>query len=117
MDLAALEAAVTDETACVLVQSPNFFGTIEDVAAIAEIAHKKGALLIVVDCGGGVAGDCEAAGGGGYCFDGGAVVWRGGGLWRAVLRRDCVRRRSFCGRCRDGLWARRRIRTASADLC
>jgi glycine dehydrogenase subunit 1 len=47
VDLKALEAAVTDETAAVLVQSPNFFGTIEDVAAIAEIAHKKGALLIV----------------------------------------------------------------------
>jgi glycine dehydrogenase subunit 1 len=31
----------------VLVQSPNFFGVIEDVAAIAEIAHKKGALLVV----------------------------------------------------------------------
>ena len=30
-----------------LIQSPNFFGTIEDVAAIAEIAHAKGALLIV----------------------------------------------------------------------
>ena len=30
-----------------LVQSPNFFGVIEDVAAIAEIAHKKGALLVV----------------------------------------------------------------------
>jgi glycine dehydrogenase subunit 1 len=47
VDLKALEAAVTEETATVLVQSPNFFGTIEDVAAIAEIAHKKGALLIV----------------------------------------------------------------------
>jgi glycine dehydrogenase subunit 1 len=47
IDLAALEQAVTDETACVLVQSPNFFGVIEDVPAIAEIAHKKGALLIV----------------------------------------------------------------------
>jgi glycine dehydrogenase subunit 1 len=47
VDLAALGAAITDETACVLVQSPNFFGTIEDVAAIASIAHKKGALLIV----------------------------------------------------------------------
>jgi len=47
VDLKALEAAVTEETAAVLVQSPNFFGTIEDVAAIAEIAHKKGALLIV----------------------------------------------------------------------
>ena len=47
VDLAALEAAVTEETAAVLVQSPNFFGTIEDIPAIAEIAHKKGALLIV----------------------------------------------------------------------
>src|ERR1700712_673380 len=47
VDLAALDAAITDDTACVLIQSPNFFGTIEDVAAIAEIAHKKGALLIV----------------------------------------------------------------------
>jgi glycine dehydrogenase subunit 1 len=47
VDRAALDAAINDKTACVLIQSPNFFGTIEDVAAIAEIAHKKGALLIV----------------------------------------------------------------------
>jgi glycine dehydrogenase subunit 1 len=47
IDLAALEKAVTDEIACVLVQSPNFFGVIEDIPEIAEIAHKKGALLIV----------------------------------------------------------------------
>jgi len=47
VDLEELEAAVTEETACVLVQSPNFFGIIEDIPAIAEIAHKKGALLIV----------------------------------------------------------------------
>ncbi len=46
-DLAALEAAVTKETAAVLVQSPNFFGVIEDIPAIAQIAHAKGALLIV----------------------------------------------------------------------
>jgi glycine dehydrogenase subunit 1 len=47
IDLAALDAAITDQTACVLVQSPNFFGVIEDIPAIADIAHKKGALLIV----------------------------------------------------------------------
>ena len=47
IDLAALDEAVTDRTACVLVQSPNFFGVIEDIPAIAEIAHNKGALLIV----------------------------------------------------------------------
>jgi len=47
INLKELEKAVTDDTACVLIQSPNFFGTIEDVEAIAEIAHKRGALLIV----------------------------------------------------------------------
>ena len=34
----ALDAAITSDTACVLIQSPNFFGTIEDVTAIAEMA-------------------------------------------------------------------------------
>lgn len=42
-----LESGLTDKTAAVVVQSPNFFGTIEDVAAIADIVHKKGAMLIV----------------------------------------------------------------------
>ena len=47
VDLNELQASITDDTACVLIQSPNFFGTIEDVAAIAEVVHAKGALLIV----------------------------------------------------------------------
>ena len=47
IDLKALDHAITDQTACVVIQSPNFFGTIEDVTAIADIAHKKGALLSV----------------------------------------------------------------------
>lgn len=47
IQLELLDAAITEETACVLVQSPNFFGVIEDIPAIAEIAHAKGALLIV----------------------------------------------------------------------
>jgi glycine dehydrogenase subunit 1 len=47
VDLDALDAAVTDETAAVLVQSPNFFGIIEDIPTIAKIAHAKGALLTV----------------------------------------------------------------------
>src|SRR6201988_3249529 len=40
VDLKELERTITPETAGVLIQSPNFFGTIEDVAAIAELAHK-----------------------------------------------------------------------------
>ncbi len=47
IDLKGLEQSITPETACVLIQSPNFFGVIEDVDAIAEIAHKHGALLVV----------------------------------------------------------------------
>ncbi len=47
VDLVALDQAVTDKTACVMVQSPNFFGVVEDIPAIAEIARKKGALLVV----------------------------------------------------------------------
>ncbi len=42
-----LAAAVNEETACVLVQHPNFFGCLEEVEAVAEIAHEAGALLIV----------------------------------------------------------------------
>ena len=47
VDLKELQQAVSDDTACILIQSPNFFGTIEDVTAIAEIAHAHGALLVV----------------------------------------------------------------------
>ena len=47
VNLEALDAAVSDETAAVLIQSPNFFGIIEDIPAIAAIAHARGALLIV----------------------------------------------------------------------
>jgi glycine dehydrogenase subunit 1 len=47
IDMAELEKKITDDTGCVLIQSPNFFGTIEDVAAVAALVHKKGALLVV----------------------------------------------------------------------
>jgi len=47
VDLEALDKAVDSETAGVLIQSPNFFGTIEDVAAVADLVHKKGAMLVV----------------------------------------------------------------------
>ena len=44
-DIAAL---IDNETACVVVQSPDVFGLIRDLRPIAEAAHAKGALLIAV---------------------------------------------------------------------
>ena len=48
LDLADLEQKLSDKIAAVIVQSPNFFGVIEDVKQAAEIAHKHGALLVFV---------------------------------------------------------------------
>jgi glycine dehydrogenase subunit 1 len=46
-DLDALRKAVSDKTAAVVIQYPNFFGCLEDVRAAADIAHGAGALLVV----------------------------------------------------------------------
>jgi glycine dehydrogenase subunit 1 len=43
----ALAESIDAETAALVVQSPNFFGCIENVAKLADAAHAKGALLIV----------------------------------------------------------------------
>ena len=50
-DLTASEdiaAAIDDETSCVIVQSPDFFGNPRDLTPIAALAHARGALLIAV---------------------------------------------------------------------
>ncbi|WP_339265510.1 aminomethyl-transferring glycine dehydrogenase subunit GcvPA [Paenibacillus sp. FSL W8-0187] len=46
-DQDALAAAITDDTAAVLLQSPNFFGCIEDVKSIEPLVHEKKALLVL----------------------------------------------------------------------
>lgn len=45
-DLEDLERKLNKETACVIVQSPNFFGVVEKTNALAERAHANGALLV-----------------------------------------------------------------------
>ena len=46
IDLADLEKKIDNQTAALIIQSPNFFGVVEDVRAAAGIAHRHGALLI-----------------------------------------------------------------------
>jgi glycine dehydrogenase subunit 1 len=45
-DLEALAAAVDDETSAVVLQQPNFLGTVEDLGPLAEAAKRTGALLV-----------------------------------------------------------------------
>jgi glycine dehydrogenase subunit 1 len=47
IDTAQLESTMDNQTAAVVIQSPNFFGALERVPEIAAIAHRQGALLIV----------------------------------------------------------------------
>ncbi len=44
----AFAEAIDDQTAAVIVQYPNFLGQLEDVEAIVEAAHARGALAIVI---------------------------------------------------------------------
>ncbi len=46
-DVSELDGKLDDSVACVVIQYPNFFGTIEDVQAIADAVHESGALLVV----------------------------------------------------------------------
>jgi len=46
-DIAALKAMLDDDTACLVVQSPNFFGELEDVRGLAEAVHAAGALFVM----------------------------------------------------------------------
>jgi glycine dehydrogenase subunit 1 len=45
-DLAAIRAALSERAAAVIIQHPNFFGTLEDGTGLAALAHEAGALFI-----------------------------------------------------------------------
>lgn len=46
-DLNRLKEVVDEDTACVLLQNPNFFGVIEDVDEVGQIAHAKKAMYVL----------------------------------------------------------------------
>ena len=48
-DITGLIDRIDDQTSCVVVQYPDILGRLTDLAAIAEAAHAKGALLIAVN--------------------------------------------------------------------
>jgi glycine dehydrogenase subunit 1 len=45
--LADFEPFLEDDLACIVVQYPNFYGGIDDVAAFADLVHARGAALVV----------------------------------------------------------------------
>lgn len=48
VDLADLESKLGDDVAAVIVQSPNFFGVVDQARQPGELARKHGALLVVI---------------------------------------------------------------------
>jgi glycine dehydrogenase subunit 1 len=45
-DIQDMESKIKDDMACIIVQSPNFLGCIEDLGEISDLAHKNDLLLI-----------------------------------------------------------------------
>ncbi len=43
----AVEKMIDSNTSCVVIQQPNFFGSIEDIKTISEVVHKNNSILIV----------------------------------------------------------------------
>ena len=99
------------------MQSPNFFGTIEDVEALAEIAHRKGAMLVVSIAEAISLGIVEPP----RSADIIAMEAQSFGVpldfRRSLLRRDRHPRSLSCARCPDVSSARPPTATASAASC
>ncbi len=46
-EITSSNPSLSEGTACLIVQQPNFFGYMEDLQALSKIAHEAGALLVV----------------------------------------------------------------------
>src|SRR5438045_4713180 len=47
LDPSALKRVLDEQTACVVVQHPNFFGCLEEVEELARLAHERGVVFVV----------------------------------------------------------------------
>jgi len=61
-DHQAAAASIDDDVAAILIQSPNYFGTVEDIASFSDLAHGRSALSIVAVAEGLALGLLEAPG-------------------------------------------------------
>ena len=48
VDVETLKKKISDQVACVIVQTPNFFGLLENVGQMEPLTHSVGALLVLV---------------------------------------------------------------------
>ncbi len=101
-------------TGAVIVQSPNFFGIVDQVKAAAEIAHKRGALLVLMFTEAVSLGLARTAGGGGYRGGRVAVVCDFAELWRSVRGHHRDQGKVHPADARAAWWGRPPIRAAIA---
>ena len=108
-----------DTVSCVVVQTPDFFGHLHDLTALADKAHADGALLVAVVTEAVVARAGAAAGRHGrrHRRRRGPVDRQRADLRRALRRPVRHARRSTCGRCRAACAARPSTRRAGAASC
>ena len=104
-DLPALLKQLDKDTALFIVQTPNFFGQIEDLTGVAEKVHAAGALLcVVVDP---IAlGLLKTPGRWAFPSPTGAPTWA-----------SSPRARSTCARWRAAWWGRRTTSKGGAATC
>ncbi len=113
-----LAAAIDDETACVVVQYPDFLGTVRDFTELAQTAHHHGALLIVVVTEIVAMGLLRAPGDMGADIVVGEGQSLGNGLNFAGLMLVCLRRgKNICGKCRGACVAKPLMPMVSVALC